>query len=129
MADIEEQHYKMRVSIFILLVVLHPAICTAEDDLGRLFFTEEKRLQLEHDLVKDSSGENTPSTALELNGIVQQQNGARTVWINGVPKNSIPGNQPAAETVIVPGKSRTIEIKVGEKLLVEPPGNALSAPE
>jgi hypothetical protein len=129
MANFEEQHYKMRVLIYILLLALHPTICTAADELGRLFFTPGKRLQLEQDLVHGSSGEEEPSTTLELNGIVQQQHGARTVWINGVPKNSIPGNQPATETVIVPGKSHTIEIKVGEKVLVEPLGTALSTPE
>lgn len=129
MADIEEQLYKMRVLIFILLLALHPAICTAADEIGRLFFTPEKRLQLEQDSVHGSSGEEATSTAMELNGIVQQQHGARTVWINGVPKNSTPSNQPATETVSVSGKSHTIEIKVGERVLVEPPGTALRTPE
>ena len=119
----------MRVSIFILLIAIHPAICKAADELGRLFFTPEKRLQLEYDLAHDSSDEEAPSPALELNGIVQQQHGARNVWINGVQKNSMPGNQPATETVIVPGKSHGIEIKVGEKVWVGPSENVLSTPE
>jgi len=119
----------MRVLIFILLVALHPALCIAADELGRLFFTPEKRQQLEYEMAHDSSAENAPTTALELNGIVQQQDGARTVWINGVPKNSVPGNQPAKETVIIPGKSHAIEIKVGERVLIEPPENTLSMPE
>lgn len=119
----------MRVSKFILLAALNPAICTAADELGRLFFTPEKRIQLEYDMTHDSSDEEAPSIELHLNGIVQQRNGARTVWINGMPKNSMPGNQPATETVIVPGKTHGIQIKVGEKVLVEPPVNALSTPE
>ena len=120
MADVEEQQDKMRLLIFILLLAIHPAAHAATDELGRLFFTPEKRLQLEQDLAHGSSGEDAAATPLELNGIVQQQHGTRTVWINGVPKNSVPSNQLAKETVIVPGKSHGIDIKVGEKVLLAP---------
>ena len=119
----------MRLLIFILLLAIHPAAHAATDELGRLFFTAQKRLQLEQELAHGSADEDAASITLELNGIVQQQHGTRTVWINGVPKNSVPGKQLATETVIVPGKSHGIALKVGEKVLLAPPDKTLITPE
>ena len=84
--------------------------------LGRLFFTPEQRTQLDYAHARSAAADGRNSTALTVNGIVQKQGGARTVWINGVAQTS--GNSsernPTFQSVKIPGKSRPVKIKVGE---------------
>lgn len=91
--------------------------------LGRLFFTPEERVQLDHAYARNLATEDTPS-ALVVNGIVQRQGGGRTVWMNGVAQNA--GNSdernPESLPVAVPGKSKPVKVKVGQRLLLEQPG-------
>ena len=58
-----------------------------------------------------------------VNGIVQKDGGARTVWINGVAQSA--GNSgertPTAQTVTVPGKPHPVKLKVGQKILLDQP--------
>ncbi len=97
------------------LLLAVPAV-TQASGLGRLFFTPEQRAQLEYNYARSADDGNETSSTLKLNGIVQQHGGARTVWINGSAQNSAHGGDPAAEEVAVPGKSKSIRIRVGEKL-------------
>lgn len=107
--------------IAVLLLTSIPAANAAS--LGRIFFAPEQRLQLDYAYARNTPVEGDSSPFLTVNGIVQKQGGARTVWINGVSQSA--GNSresnPAAQTVTVSGKSHPIRIKVGEKILLDQP--------
>lgn len=114
-----------------LLLALFACQTAAADELGRLFFTPEQRAELdqEHAQHADSSTDYGYGTVLTVNGVVQRDGGARTVWINGVPQaagKSDPKN-PASVPVAVPGQSEPVKVKVGQKLLLDEPAAASGA--
>lgn len=94
------------------------------EELGRLFFTPEQRAQLNYDYAQDSGSGNN-NRALMLNGIVQQHGGKRTVWINGVPQPAGSSNDrtPESQSVRVPGKTGSVKLKVGQRVLLDPAAN------
>ncbi|MBI1174936.1 MAG: hypothetical protein GC139_06690 [Sideroxydans sp.] len=109
----------------LLLVILSTWLPAAQAaDLGRLFFTPEQRAQLDYAYARDadSDGSNNASV-LTVNGIVQKDGGARTVWINGVAQaaGKSDAQNPESVPVSVPGKSKPMKIKVGQKLLLDTP--------
>jgi hypothetical protein len=124
MADTEKQERQMKRYPAILLFAIFFVSGTQAGNLGRLFFTPEQRAQLEDNHARNETGEGDSSSVLTINGIVQQHNGPRTVWINGAAQNSVHGGESASEAVVVPGKSLPIPIKVGEKLLLGFPHTA-----
>ncbi len=89
--------------------------------LGRLFFTPQQRVQLEHDRTMKTTPAAAPPSVLSVNGIVQRKGGPRTVWINGVPQNA--GNNdertPDSLPVSVPGQSKPIKLKVGQQIQID----------
>jgi hypothetical protein len=89
--------------------------------LGRLFFTPQQRVQLEHDRTMKTTPPAAASSVLTVNGIVQHKGGARTVWINGIAQDAGNSDEHAPESlpVSVPGQSRTIKLKVGQRLLLD----------
>ena len=109
----------MRFFAAILLLVTFPASGLQAGNLGRLFFTPEQRAQLESNYKRNLTATDEQTYALTVNCIVQQHGGSRTVWINGTAQNSAHGRESAAEPVAIPGKSKIIQIKVGEKLLLD----------
>jgi len=101
-----------------LLLICAP--CSAQADvLGRLFFTPEQRSQLDYRHAHPNSADASLPSALMVNGIVQQRGGSRTVWINGALKHPAHNGEASAETIVEPGKSMAIKIKVGQKLLLD----------
>ena len=91
--------------------------------LGRLFFTPQQRVQLEHDRTMKTAPAAAPLSVLSVNGIVQRKGGARTVWINGVPQNvgSSDDRSPESLPVSVPGQSKPVKLKVGQQILLNKP--------
>jgi len=92
------------------------------DTLGRLFFTPEQRQQLDFGYARNATADGGSSAVLTVNGIVQKNGGARTVWVNGVSQS--PGNSernPIAQTVDVPGKAHPMKLKVGDRILLDSP--------
>ena len=91
-------------------------------DFGRLFFTPEQRAQLDQAYARNATTD-SDSGVVMVNGVVQRQNGARTVWINGVPQAAgrSDDQNPASVPVSVPGKKNPVKMKVGQKLLLESP--------
>lgn len=59
----------------------------AEEALGRLFFTPERRQALDQQREMNISEPTNEDPALTLNGIVTRSSGKRTAWINGVAQN------------------------------------------
>lgn len=111
----------------LLLILLALPLPAWADDLGRLFFTPEQRAQLDYEHARNAPTDDTSDgSTLVINGIVQKNGGARTVWINGVPQpaGTSDGRDPTSVPVSVPGKSQPVKIKVGQKLLLEEPAQA-----
>ena len=113
----------MKPALKILLLVSGTVAATlvSAEPLGRLFFTPEQRAQLEYSKPQpsDSAGSNR---GLIVNGIVQQHGGKRTAWINGIPRQAGNSDDRAPESlpVTVPGLTKPVKIKVGQKVLVNP---------
>ena len=78
------------LSTLILLCAI-PAPTLAEDSLGRLFFTPERRQAMDRQRqlnplgTTESASPETPT--LTINGVVTRSSGKRTVWINGVTQD------------------------------------------
>jgi hypothetical protein len=104
------------------------------DELGRLFFTPEQRQQLDYQKTTGNVAnvESPRRNVIVVNGVVQKKGGNRTVWINGTaqPAERSDSKNPAVAPVIIPGKSRPVQLKVGEPLLLQAPAPAPApAPE
>ncbi|BCK86850.1 hypothetical protein MIZ01_0616 [Sideroxyarcus emersonii] len=105
--------------------IWHESVNAAE--LGRLFYTPQQRQQL--DVGERNSGgggstsDNVRRNYIIVNGVVQKKGGNRTVWINGTAQAAERGNDrnPASVPVTVPGKPRPVQLKVGERLMLEAP--------
>lgn len=92
------------------------------EELGRLFFTPQQRAQMDRGKLQNTApGDNLQ--VLSVSGIVQKHGGGRTVWINGVPRPTDDTDEraPEKQTVTLPGQSQPITVKVGEKVLLNPP--------
>lgn len=97
---------------------------TGAEEVGRLFFTQEQRAQLDYGYTREASPDHNDRT-LMLNGIVQRHGGKRTIWINGVPQPAGTSDEkmPESLSVPVPGQTRTIKLKVGQRVLLNPSAN------
>jgi hypothetical protein len=87
----------------LLTIALAPA-AGAEEALGRLFFTPERRQNLDRQRllnIQDTKQVNEDPT-LTINGVVSRSSGKRTSWINGSPQNE--NEQPGGMVVIPRGK-------------------------
>ncbi len=71
-----------------LMATLCPT-ASAEDDLGRLFFTPERRqtLDRQRQLNIQEKQEIPEDPTLTINGVVTRSSGKRTTWINGISQN------------------------------------------
>jgi hypothetical protein len=87
--------------------------------LGRLFFTPQQRSQLEYARMRNTPAEGGASPVLTVNGIIQRSGGARTVWVNGVAQSERSNGNTTSQSVSVPGKSKPVRLKVGEKILLD----------
>jgi len=94
------------------------------EELGRLFFTAEQRARMDYTYAQNiKPGDN--ARTLMLNGIVQMHGGKRTAWINGVPQAVGRSDERTPESVSVPlpGQNKTVQLKVGQRLLLNPTAN------
>lgn len=94
-----------------LLALLVTGHATAEQPLGRLFFTPEQRQQLDyqrdHNILEKREVDQEPS--LTVNGVVTRSSGRRTVWVNGEAQNE---NAVTGATIAKPrrGDPATVSI-------------------
>jgi len=111
-----------RYSLPFLLLILFGLLPAAQaGELGRLFLTPQQRQQLEFQETNNSSEDGRRRNYIIVNGVVQKHGGNRTVWINGTAQATERGNDkaPSTATVDVPGKSRPVQLKVGQRLLLD----------
>lgn len=104
-----------------LLVALGQIPMVQAGELGRLFFSPDERKQLDqlhaqHIISKDGSND---QSILIVNGLIQRSDGSRTAWVNGKAQHNAPGKNTNAVPVTLPGKSESIEVKVGQRLLLD----------
>ncbi len=122
---------------FLLLPV--SSLATAQDGVGRLFFTPAQRQQLDDvrrrpaapEPVRDRSAVPEPPRAqsLSIEGIVRRSDGQATVWVNRTPTQA---PQPAGAVRIgpvgdasdgadlrLPDNGRRVRIKVGQEVDVQ----------
>lgn len=114
-----------RYPLSFLLLILFGLLPTAQaNEIGRLFYTPQQRQQLDSGTaINNGSPESERRDYIIVNGVVQKHGGNRTVWINGAAQATEPGNDrnPTTAPVAVPGKPQPVQLKVGQKLLLEPP--------
>ena len=103
---------------------LNVSLPVSAEELGRLFFTPEQRAQLEQGKLQNTDS-GSDRRALTVNGIVQKHGGARTVWINGIAQPAAGSDDRAPESLSIaaPGQAQPVRIKVGQKLLINPPAS------
>jgi hypothetical protein len=103
---------------------------TSAEGLGRLFFTPEQRTQLDYSYAREDRSDNIGRT-LMLNGIVQKHGGKRTVWINEVARQAGSSDEKTPEivSVPVPGQTKTIKLKVGQRILLGPSDPGTTNPD
>ena len=100
-------------------LVIANALCApviAEEALGRLFFTPERRQALDHQRefnIQENQVE-PEEPALTINGVVSRSSGRRTVWVNGQPQdeNEAPGGIVIDTTRQKPGE---VEVRSDDK--------------
>jgi hypothetical protein len=59
----------------------------AEEALGRLFFTPERRQALDRQREMNSAEPPNEAPTLTIDGVVTRSSGKRTAWINGIAQN------------------------------------------
>ena len=98
---------------------------TSAEELGRLFFTPERRQQLDHqrqfNLEEQREAPDDPT--LTINGVVTRSSGKRTVWVNGIMQNETdfsnkawvaPLRKDPGRVIIQPDSSPDTKARVGD---------------
>lgn len=109
---------------FVIILLALTASATAQAaELGRLFFSQDERAQLERQHVLSADEAGNDSRSLIVNGMIQRDGGKRIVWINGEQQPETPADTrtPASVPVILPGKSNPVKVKVGQRLMLDAP--------
>ena len=108
-----------------LLTALCPA-ASAEEELGRLFFTPERRQALDRQRqfnIEEKPQEIPEDATFTINGVVTRSSGKRTVWINGVAQNDnerpsgvtiIPNRKAPGKVIVQPNDAPVGNARVGE---------------
>lgn len=91
-------------------------------ELGRLFYTPQQRAQLETQKASGETVDGVKRNFIVVNGVIQKQGGNRIVWLNGTAQTPVRGNNnPASIDVAVPGKNKHVQLKVGQRLILDTP--------
>lgn len=114
--------HKIILFTFVLIAaaVWHANSNAAE--LGRLFYTPQQRTQLEAQQATGAVTEGGKRNFIIVNGVIQKQGGNRIVWLNGAAQTPVRANSnPASIDVAVPGQSKHVQVKVGQRLMLDTP--------
>jgi len=122
----------MRLSLWMMpgllsLTLLAPAFAADAPELGRLFFTPERRSTLERQRTLNvQEAQSLQGTSMSLDGVVYRSSGKATVWVNnqaqtegessrtGVTATISPGTPGSA--LLAPGEEAPARLKVGETI-------------
>lgn len=118
---------KKAATIATLLYSMLPTALAAAggDDLGRLFFTPERRASLDRQrLLNIQETQTLEGSMMSLDGVVRRSTGKATYWINGRAQSDAGttgvvvdgrGARPG-EAVVSAGGEAPAELKVGESI-------------
>ena len=109
------------------LAVLAPAFAAEPAELGRLFFTPEKRATLERQRTLNvQEAQSLQGSTMSLDGVVYRSSGKATVWINQQAQNENESARTGVSAVIsaktpgrallAPGEETPAQLKVGESV-------------
>lgn len=114
-----------RLLVFATAFAVSSSSLVADETLGRLFFTPEKRqaldYQRQYNIQEKQEAQEDPT--LTIDGVVMRSSGRQTVWVNG---NAITENDASLNVGVTPaprkpghvliqsGKSISTSAKVGE---------------
>ncbi len=109
------------------LVGLSPAEAADTPELGRLFFTPERRIALERQRTYNvQEAQTLQGTTMSLDGVVYRSSGKATVWINRQAQNEGEGTRTGVSAVVspktpgsallAPGEEKPAQLKVGEAM-------------
>lgn len=96
-------------------------------EIGRLFFTPEKRASLERQRSFNiQEAQTLQGTSMSLDGVVYRSSGKATVWINRQPQNEGEASRTGVSAtvspktpgsaVLAPGEEAPAQLKVGEAI-------------
>ena len=121
----------MRLSSLLLslasLSLLAPASAADTPQLGRLFFTPERRLALERQRTHNvQEAQTLQGTSMSLDGVVHRSSGKTTVWINRQPQtegeasrtgvSAVVSSKAPGSALLAPGDEAPARLKVGEAM-------------
>lgn len=109
------------------LVMLAPARAADAPELGRLFFTPEKRAVLERQRTLNvQAAQALQGTTMTLDGVVYRSSGKATVWINHQAQtesesartgvNAVISPKTPGSAVLTPGEEAPAKLRVGEAM-------------
>ena len=115
------------VSGLISAIMLAPAFAADAPELGRLFFTPERRATLERQRTSNVQETQTlQGTTMSLDGVVYRSSGKTTVWINHQDQtegqsgrtgvNAVVSPRTPGSALLAPGEDAPAELKVGESI-------------
>lgn len=117
--------WSIRLALAFALVAV-PAASFAEEALGRLFLTPEKRDLLDRQRALNSLENQTlEEPQILINGQVRRSSGKRTTWINGQAQNddetrtgivARPDTRAAGRVMIESSEDPPASVKIGETL-------------
>ena len=109
------------------MVLLVPAHAADVPELGRLFFTPERRASLEHQRTFNvQETQSLQGTSMSLDGVVYRSSGKATVWVNRQAQTESEASRTGVNAVIspkspgsatlAPGEEAPAQLKVGEAM-------------
>jgi hypothetical protein len=109
------------------LASLAPANAADTPELGRLFFTPERRIALERQRTYNvQEAQTLQGTTMSLDGVVYRSSGKATVWINHQAQNENESTRTGVSAVVsprtpgsallAPGEEKPSQLKVGEAM-------------
>ena len=101
-----------------LLVVVATGPVAAQENLGRLFFTEQQRQDLDRRRqanIREAAV--IVESTVTVNGQVSRSSGRSTTWINGVPQESARKPTDPARVTLPGGEGApSVNLKIGQTL-------------
>jgi len=119
--------------VFFAALLCCTPLAHADTHIGRLFFTPSERTQLSQQLKQQaykaqmSASGDDEHASITVNGLIKRSDGSRIVWVNGRAQKLSAGGDPNKVPVTIPGQNKTVQVKVGQRVLIDSPAPAKAA--
>ncbi len=98
------------------LAMIAPACAADVPELGRLFFTPERRAALERQRTLNiQEAQTLQGSSMSLDGVVYRSGGKSTVWINRQPQTENESARTGVSAVVSPGTPGSARLAPGEE--------------